>query len=217
MSNINKFAPYAYLAKRGGSTLYDLLLLVPVDASGDTNLSSVTPVKPGGTQIKIDYTTTGIAANEPYRFKHWVIDSEGTYLDIKIQGNNSADLTTVLAFADADTELATVIDQIQTCAPYLSYKIETVGSQKLIRLSCIIKFDGGLGVQSEVIVFTPNSASATFTLENGSPTTDPTKFAINQTENAALTPNQTYTFVATILANVNAGKPPRKSIIKAIL
>jgi len=209
MSNIIKFAPYAYLAKRGGGTLYDLLLLVPVDASGDTNLSNVTAVKPGGTRITIDYTTTGIAANAPYRFKHWVIDSEGTYLDIEIQGNNSADLTTVLAFADADTESTTVSNQMQTCAPYVFAKVETVGSLKYIQPSCIILFDSGLGAQSESIIFATNKCSLNYSLGNSGAPTTPSSFLINQDIKALLTANQEFTFEVNIAANSSYSKPPR--------
>lgn len=214
MSNIIKFAPYVYLAKRGGGTVYDLLLLVPVDASGDTNLSNVTAVKPGGTRITIDYTTTGTAANAPYRFKHWVIDSEGTYLDIEIQGDNNADRTIIVAFADADTEPATVSSQVQTCAPYLFAKVETVGTDIFVRPSCIILFDNGLGVQSESIVFETNGCKPTFTLGNSSATTLPTKFVINQDIKIEMVANGQYTFEGNVAENNSYNKPPRKHKVK---
>lgn len=212
MSNITRLAPYAYLAKRSGNnTLYDLLLLVPVDASGDTDLSNVAAVKPGGTtRITIDYPTNGNNAGTPYRFKHFEIDSDGTYIDIEIQGNNSAVLTTVLAFADADTEQAVVSSQMQTCAPYIFTKIETVGNQKYLQPSCIILFDNGLGAQSEAIIFATNKCTLNFTLGNNSATTAPTSFLINQDIKTLLTANQEFTFEVNIAANSSYSKPPRK-------
>ena len=217
MSNIIKLAPYAYLAKRSGSgTLYDLLILVPVNASGDTDLSNVTAVKPSGTRITIDYTTTGSASSGLYRSKHFAIDSDGTFLDIKIQGDNNADRTTVVTFADADTEPATVSNQQQTCAPYVFAKMETDGSLKYIQPSCIILFDTGIGAQSESIIFAPYSCIPTITLGNSSPTTDPTKFVINQNVKMTLTPNQVFSFEGNVLGNSNFSKPPRKAKMKMI-
>jgi len=211
MSNITRLAPYAYLAKRsGGGTMYDLLLLVPVDASGDTDLSNVSAVKPGGTRITIDYTTTGSAANTLYRFKHWAIDSDGTYLDIEIQGDNNAERTTIIAFEDADTEQASVTSQMQTCAPYLFVKTESVGTTKYIHPSCIVVFDAGLGALSETVIFATNSCKPTFTLGNSGVTTDPTKFTINQNLKAVLTLNQTFIFEGNVAGNSNYAKPPRK-------
>jgi hypothetical protein len=211
MSYITRLAPYAYLAKRSGNnTLYDLLLLVPVDASGDTDLSNVSAVKPNGTtRITINYATNGSNAGTLYRFKHFQIDSDGTYLDIEIKGNNSADLTSLLAFADADTVEAVVSSQMQTCAPYLFAKIETVGSLKYLQPSCIILFDGGLGAQSEAIIFATNKCTLNFTLGNSSATTSPASFAINQDIKALLTSNQEYTFEVNIAANSSYAKPPR--------
>ncbi|MDO8366996.1 MAG: hypothetical protein Q7T20_09380 [Saprospiraceae bacterium] len=216
MSNITRLAPYAYLAKRSGSnTLYDLLLLVPVDASGDTNLSNVSADKPGGTtRITIDYATNGSNAGTLYRFKHFEIDSDGTYLDIEIQGNNSADLTTVLAFADADTEQAVVSSQMQTCAPYIFTKIETVGSLNYLLPSCIVIFDSGLGAQSEAIISATNKCTLNFTLGNSGATTAPTSFLINQDIKAFLTTNQEFTFEVNIAANDSFSKPPRKGKVK---
>jgi hypothetical protein len=211
MSNITRLAPYTYLAKRSGNnTMYDLLLLVPVDASGDTDLSNVSAVKPNGsTRITINYATNGSNAGTPYRFKHFPIDSDGTYLDIEIKGNNSADLTSLLAFADADIVEAVVSSQMQTCAPYLFTKIETVGTLKYLHPSCIILFDGGLGAQSETIIFATNKCTLNFTLGNSSATTTPASFAINQDIKALLTSNQEYTFEVNIAANSSYSKPPR--------
>lgn len=211
MANIIKFAPYAYLAKRSGNdTLYDLLLLVPVDATGDTDLSNVSAVKPGGTRITIDYATTSSAANVLYRFKHWVIDSEGTYVDIEIQGDNNADRTMVVAFANADTEPASVSSQMQTCAPYLFARIEATGNLRHLQMSCIVLFDAGLGQQSEAIVFANDSCTQTIELGSNNVTTDPAKFVINQNVKAALTRNQIYTFEGNVAGNNNYNKPPRK-------
>ena len=218
MSNIIKLAPYAYLAKRSGSgTLYDLLLLVSVDASGDTDLSSVSTIKQRGTRITIDYATSTSAANVSYRYKHWQIDSEGTYLDIEIQGDNNAERTTVLTFADADNEQATVSSQMQTCAPYLFVKIETVGMFKYIRPSCIVLFDAGLGAQSESFIFAPHSCTHTITLGNSGVTTDPTTFAINQNLKSLLTANQEYAFEGNTSAYSSYAKPPRKGKIRVIV
>jgi len=212
---ITRLAPYVYLAKRSGaSTMYDLLLLVPVDASGDTDLSNVAAVKPGGTRITIDYTTTGTAANALYRFKHWAIDSDGTYLDIEIQGDNNADRSTVVAFADADTEQATVSSQMQTCAPYIFAKVETVGTTKYIHPSCIVLFDAGIGALNESIIFAPHSCKLTFTLGSNGVTTDPSKFAINQGIKAVITTNQEYIFEGIIAANSSYSKPPRSAKVK---
>lgn len=217
MSNVTRLAPYAYLAKRSGSnTLYDLLLLVPVDANGDTDLSNVTPVKPGGTRVRITYTTNSNAANATYRSRHWVIDSDGSYLDIEIKGDNDADKTTVIAFADADTEQASVSDEKQTCAPHLFAKMETVGTDKFVQMSCIVLFDSGLGAQSESVIFAPNSCKPSFTLGNSSATTDPGLFVINQSIKAALTPNTPYTFEGTVEENTSHSKPPRKHVIKIV-
>jgi len=212
---ITRLAPYVYLAKRSGAgTMYDLLLLVPVDASGDTDLSNVNAVKPGGTRITIDYTTTGSAANALYRFKHWAIDSDGTYLDIEIQGDNNADRTTVVAFADADTEQATVSSQMQTCAPYIFAKVETVGTTKYIHPSCIVLFDAGLGALSESVIFATDSCTITHTLGNNGVITDPTKFAINQNLKAVLVANQTFLFEGNVAGNSNYSKPPRSAKVK---
>jgi len=90
-------------------------------------------------------------------------------------------------------------------------------NENCIHPRCIIVFDSGLGVQSETIVFGSNNCYPTFTLGNGSTTTDPTKLAINQNVKAALNPNQTYIFDTSVLANSSYGKPPRKSKIKVIL
>ncbi|MBC7775034.1 MAG: hypothetical protein H7246_06300 [Phycisphaerae bacterium] len=209
MSNIIKLAPYAYLAKRNGSNMHDLLLLVPVDTSGDTDLSNVSATK-SGTRVSINYVTNSNSTNVPYRFKHFEIDSEGRYVDIEIKGDNNADRAILLEFGDADTEPATVSNQIQTCAPYLFSKIETVGNLKYIQPSCIILFDGGLGVQSETIIFASDSCVPTISLGNNNATTDPTMFVINQNVKAILTPNQEYTFEGNVAGNSSYNKPPRK-------
>lgn len=210
MSNITRLAPYAYLAKRSGSTVHDLLLLVPVDTSNDTDLSSISPTK-SGTRVSINYVTNSNSANVLYRFRHFEIDSEGRYVDIEIKGDNNADLTTVVAFADADTEPAIVSNQIQTCAPYLYLKTETAGTTKYAQSSCIILFESGLGASNEAIIFAVNSCTPTFSLGNsGSLVTDPNKFAINQNLKVVLTPNQEYTFEGNVAGNTNLAKPPRK-------
>lgn len=219
MSNITRLAPYAYLAKRSGNnTMYDLLLLVPVDASGDTDLSNVSAVKPNGsTRITINYATNGSNADTPYRFKHFQIDSDGTYLDIEIKGNNSAELTLVLAFADADTVEAVVSNQMQTCAPYLFAKKETVSStQKFVHPSCIVIFDGNLGAQAESLVFNTDGCTLTITLGSSSATTDPAKFAINQNIKAAIVANGVHTFEGNVAAYSAGNKPPRKNVGKFI-
>lgn len=219
MSNILRLAPYAYLAKRsGGGSVYDLLLLVPVDSSGDTDLSNLTAVKPPReTRVTIDYTTTNSAANVPYRFKHFVIDSDnGAYVDIKIRGDNNDGLSNIIAFADADTEPATVSNQQQTCAPYLFAKIETAGNVKFVHPSCVVLFDTGIGMQSESIVFAPHSCTPTLALGNSNATTDPTLFAINLDIKALLTINQVYTFEVNVSGNTNLGKPPRKNKVKVL-
>lgn len=211
MSNIIRLAPYAYLAKRsGGGSMFDLLVLIPVDANGDTDLSNVNPVKRGGKTITIDYTTTGSAAGVTYRFKHWQIDSEGTYEKIEIQGDNNADRTTVVVFDDADLEQAVITNQQQTCAPYLFAKIETIGSQKFVLPSCIVLFDNGIGVQSESIIFAAHSCTSIFTLGNSNSVTDPTMFAINKDIKAKLTQGVEYTFEVDVPENTGLNKPPRK-------
>lgn len=218
MSNLIQLAPYAYMAKRSGSNdLYDLLLLVPVGSTGDTNLSGVTAVKPGGTRMTIDYTTTSSAASVLYRFKHFVIDSEGTYEDIEIQGDNSADRTLLIAFEDADTEPATVVSEMQTCAPYIFLKKEVSGTTKLVRPSCVVLFDGTLGVQGESITFAAHSCNLDFTLGHSGVTTNPPAFLINQNINAVLTPAIEYTFEVDIAGNSSYNKPPRKHKVKVIL
>lgn len=147
MSNIIRLAPYAYLAKRSGNnSLYDLLLLVPVDLNGDTDLSNVTPVEPGGPYITINYSTSGNAANVPYRFKYFQIDNDQNYDGIKIQGDNNEGRSIVLAFTDADTQAATVTNQYQTCAPYLFIEKELVNNVGYAKPSCIVLFDPGLGL-----------------------------------------------------------------------
>lgn len=115
--------PYAYLVKRKGrDTMYDLLLLVSVDSAGDTDLSKVGALKCGGTRIKIDYTTNGSNSGVPYRLKHMEIDSEGTYLDIEIQGDGSPDRVLVIAFSEADTDPAVIINSMQPGGPLLLIK-----------------------------------------------------------------------------------------------
>lgn len=216
MGNIIRLAPYAYLAKRNGNgTIYDLLMLVPVGASGDTDLNDVEPVKAGGSKIKIDYETSNTATNALYRVKHWEIDSEGRYLYIEIQGDERADRTVVLAFEDADDEPVTVSNQQQTCAPYLFVKVETVGSVSFAHPSCIILFDPGLGLYDEDIIFASNACSPTVTLgNNGGVITDPTRFIINQHVKAKLTPNQVFTFEGIVEGNSNYNKPPRRTKVK---
>lgn len=218
MSNISRLSPYAYLAKRNGNggNLYDLLLLVPVDASGDTDLSNVMPIKPNGsTRITIDYTTNSSAANVPYRFKHWVIDSEGTYLDIEIQGDNNASRTTLVAFADADTQPATVSSQTQTCAPYLFAKTEATGSKMYLQPSCIVLFDNGFSIQNDAIAFEPHYCSDELNIDTTNGSTDPSKWVINQNVKAALTQGQVYTFEVGISDAANR-KPPRRQKFKII-
>lgn len=218
MSNITRLAPYAYLAKRSGSnTMYDLLLLVPVDSAGDTDLSNVSAVKPGGTRITIDYTTNGSNAGVPYRVKHWAIDSDGTYLDLEIQGDNDPDRSLIIAFSDADTEQAVVSNQMQTCAPYLFVKVETVGSLKYLQPSCIVLFDSGLGALTEEIIFATNSSTLTFTLGTSGTTTTPSSFVINQNLKALLTANQQYTFEGNIAAHSGSNKPDRKTKLKVTI
>lgn len=214
MSNISKLAPYAYLAKRNGSTVHDLLLLVPVDASGgDTDLSNVNPSK-SGTRVSISYTTNGNAANALYRFKHFEIDSEGRYVDIEIKGDNQADRSILLNFADADTEPATVSNQMQTCAPYLFAKKETVsGTEKYAHPSCIVVFDGNLGAQSETLMFHQDGCVLTFTLGNTNITTDPNQFAINKNLKAAIVTDGSHTFEGNVAGNSAFSKPPRKARI----
>lgn len=213
MSNIIKLAPYAYLAKRSGSnTLYDLLLLVPVDLNGDTDLSNVTVVKPGGTRMTIDYSTNGNAATVPYRFKHLQIDTDGTYLDIEIQGDNNTDRTTLLVFSEADQMQATVTSQYQTCAPYVFIKKETVSNtEKYAHPSCIVLFDAGIGAQTESIVFGTDTCTLTFNLGTSGVSTDPSKFAINQDIKAAIIANGVHTFDGNVKG---LSKPPRKQITK---
>lgn len=210
MSSIIKLAPYAYLAKRnGGSTMYDLVVLVPVDAYGDTDLSNVVPVKPSGsTRITIAYTSNSNSAAVPYRVKHWAIDSNGTYLDLEIKGDNSVNRSTIVSFADADTETATVSNQMQTLAPYLFSKMETVGSTRCLQISSIVLFDNGLGVQSESLAFALNGMVHGITPGNGNASADPHAFAINQNVTAALVPNVPFIFESTVAAST--GKPPRK-------
>lgn len=216
MSNIIRLAPYAYLARRSEeSTLYDLLLLVPVDNAGDTNLNNVTPVKAGGTRITINYSTSGSPANALYRFKHFVIDSEDKYEDIEIKGNNSADLTTVVEFSEADDQEASVTNEYQTCAPYLFVKKETVSStEKFAHPSCIVIFDPGLGALTEALVFRPDDCALNFTLGNSGVVTDPTKFAINQSIKAEITYNGVHELEVFIDGNSYFAKPPRRHKLK---
>jgi hypothetical protein len=210
MANISRLAPYVYLAKRSGSTVYDLLLLVPVDANGDTDLSNVTPVKPSGsTRVTVSYMTNGNNAGTLYRFKHWAIDSEGTYLDIEVKGDNSADKSIVVKFADADTEPASVSNQMQTCAPYIFAKKETVGNDHFALPSCIVIFDSSLGVQSESVIFATDGCNPTYTMGTGTTNTDPTKFVVNQKVKSKLVLNVEFTFEATVEAYPALSKPPR--------
>ncbi len=216
MSNIIRLAPYAYLAKRSSGTVHDLLLLVPVDTSGDTDLSNVSPTK-SGTRVSINYATNSNSANAPYRFKHFEIDSEGRYLDIEIKGDNNADRSTLLEFADADTELATVSNQMQTCAPYMFVKKETASStEKYAHPSCIVLFDGSLGAQAEALVFNADGCLLTFTLGNSSVTTDPNQFVINQSIKRAIIPNGMHTFESNVAGNSGLAKPPRKNKVKVL-
>ncbi|MDX1910523.1 MAG: hypothetical protein SFV22_03505 [Saprospiraceae bacterium] len=216
MGNIIRLAPYAYLAKRNGNgNIYDLLLLVPVGASGDTDLSNIQPVKTGGNKITVDYTTSNSATNALYRVRHWEIDSEGRYQYIQIQGDERSDRTVVLAFEDADDEPAMVSNQQQTCAPYLFVKVESVGNTDFAHPSCIILFDPGLGLYHEDIIFATNTCAPTVTLgSNGGVITDPSRFVINQHVKAKLIPNQTFIFEGTVAGNSNYNKPPRKTKVK---
>jgi hypothetical protein len=216
MGNIIRLAPYAYLAKRNGNgTIYDLLLLVPVGASGDTDLGNVSPVKGNGNKITIDYTTSNSATSALYRAKHWEIDSDGTYLYLEIQGDDRADRTLFLAFEDADTEPATVSNAQQTCAPYLFAKKESAGNVNVVHPSCIILFDPGLGLYQEEIIFASNVCSPVVTLGNTNGIiTDPTKFVINQQVKAIVASNQVFTFEGTVAESPGNNKPPRKMKVK---
>lgn len=220
MSNITRLAPYAYMARRSAnSNLYDLLLLIPVDATGDTDLSSVTAVKQSGsTRITVNYATNTNAATVPHRLKHLVIDREGTtYLDVEIKGDNLSERSTILTFLDADTAPVSVTNNMQTCAPYLFAKIEVAGNQRYIQPSCIVLFDPGLGSLVETNIFASNTCSTGFTLgSNGGVVTDPSKFVINQHLKAVLTQGQVYTFEAVVNENSSENKPPRRGTRKLI-
>lgn len=190
--------------------MYDLLVLVPVDLVRDTDLSAINPVK-NGTRITITYTTIGQGTTAAYRFRHWEIDTEGTYVDLEIRGDNMPERSQVLAFTDADTEPATVSGQMQTCAPYLFGRVEMVAGVPFIHPSCIILFDPGLGSLTESLNFAPNKGTINFTLGSNGVTTDPSKFAINQQLNITPANGLPYTIEAVIAAYPAAAKPPRRS------
>lgn len=212
MSTINRLAPYAYLAKRGGNNdLYDLYLLVPVDGSGDTDLSEVSVKELTETRLGIDYATTNTAANVPYRFKHIEIDKGKDVLDILIQGDNDPDRMIVLTFDDADTQEKTSTTDSHTCAPYVSTWVEVSGAEAFVHMSCIVLFEGNIGIQSESIIFAPNSCRPTIALGNSNVTTEPEDFVINQDLKAVLTANQLYEFEVEVAGNSSLNKPPRKN------
>lgn len=218
MGNISKLAPYAYLAKRSGNnSLYDLLLAIPVDTAGDVDQNSFS-VSTSGTRITVSYTTNSNATTPQNRYKHLEINSNnGAFVDLLIKGDNQADRSILLLLADADTQPATVSNEMQTCAPYVFVKTETVSTQKYGRPSCIILFDAGLGSLDEAIAFSANSCDLTFTLGNSGVTTDPSKFAINQNIKALLTPNMEFVFEGNVAASSSYSKPPRKSKTKLII
>lgn len=171
MGNIKKLAPYAYLARRSDTqTIYDLYLLVPVDAERTVDLSNVQPAKGPGTRITIPYPTTEPGAPAPpprpgkpampppapkpapassYKFRHWEIDSEGTYLDICIQADDREDLSTLIAFADADTEPGTGTEEHLVHAPYLFLEKYREGEHFYFRPSCIVLFRENTGIREE--------------------------------------------------------------------
>jgi hypothetical protein len=218
MSNISKLAPYAYLAKRSGNnSLYDLLLLIPVDMAGDVDQNSFS-VSTSGTRITVNYTTNSNATTASYRYKHLEINSNnGAFVDLMIKGDNNSDRSILLLFADADTQPATVSNDMQTCAPYVFIKSEAVSTQQYCRPSCIVLFDAGLGALNEEIAFSANSCDLTFTIGNSGVTTDPSKFAINQNIKALLTPNEAFVFEGNVAANSSYSKPPRTSKAKLII
>ncbi len=215
MSNISKLAPYAYLAKRSGNnSLYDLLLLIPVDMAGDVDQNSFS-VSTSGTRIAVNYTTNSNATTASYRYKHLEINSNnGAFVDLLIKGDNNADRSTLLTFALADTEPATISNEMQTCAPYVYLKIDATGTQKYIHPSCIVLFDAGLGAQSESLVFGANSCTQIFVLGNTGVTTDPSKFTLNQNLKVEVNLNQDYTFDGNVAASSTYSKPPRKNRTK---
>ncbi|MBN8680557.1 MAG: hypothetical protein J0M29_20200 [Chitinophagales bacterium] len=214
MHGIYKIKLYPVVLARW-NTLYDLLVMVPVDLLRDTDLTTVNPVK-SGSRVTIHYATTSLGTTAPYRFRHWEIDSEGTYLDIEIRGDNLPERSQVLAFADADLESATVTWQMQTCAPYLFGRVEMVAGVPLVHPSCIILFDPGLGSLTENINFAPNKTTINFNMGNNGVITDPAKFTINR--QLQITPGDglPYNIEAAIAAFPAAAKPPRRSTRRVV-
>jgi len=189
MSNITKIAPYAYLAKRNTSsgTVFDLYLLVPVDARTTVNLENVQPVKGPGDRIFISYASSStefMEALSQYQFRHWEIDSEGTYVDIQIQGNGDENLTTVMAFEDADSESAEPTSAAPdhcTFAPYLFVGMELADDHLYLRPSSIVLFEGSAGAESQSLTFSGGTSLYTLTPgEGGALITSPESFTVNQ-------------------------------------
>ncbi len=185
MNNITKLAPYAYLARRSDTgTIFDLYLLVPVDSEKTVELDKVQPTKGPGTRILIPYPTTepgtptppprppqpegappplGPAPGLSFQFRHWEIDSEGTYRDICIRADGREDLTTLIAFADADPEPVTTPGERLTFTPYMFLKKYVEGEQFYSRPSCIVLFDYDAGVQEEELTLHVEGATLVIT------------------------------------------------------
>lgn len=216
MSNITKIAPYVYLAKRSSSgTIYDLYLLVPVSSRKTVDLTNVQPEAAAGARIFISYTSSGANLSEPapkYAFKHWEIDSEGAYVDIHIQGDDSDDFTTIVTFADADTEPATSTNDQHTFAPYLFIGRKTEGGHMYFCPSTIVLFEGDAGAQSEALTFSNNGSSHEITPgDSGDLVTAAENFAVNQDVRHEIS-GTTYTFDGTVTAAL--AKPIRKGKIR---
>lgn len=219
MSNLRKIAPYVYLAKQSGAgTEYDLYLLVPEDARKTVNLN-VQPVKGPGNRIFISYNSVEPAALEPmsgFKCKHWEIDSEGTYVDILIQGDNSEELSTLVAFADADPEPATSTNDKHTFAPYLYIGTEMDGEHFYFRPSNIVLFEVNTGAIGEGLTFSGSVSEHTLTPgDNGTIITNPENFAVNQSVRHEIS-GTTYTFGGTVNEYASLNKPIRKAKTKKI-
>lgn len=218
MSNITKLAPYAYLAKRNASgTIYDLFLLVPVDSRKTVDLSNVQPVKGSGSRVFISYTSLDPDPNAPatlYKFKHFEIDSEGIYADILLQGDNSDELTTLIAFDDSDTEPSNSNNDQHSFAPYLFIKKVQEDGHNYFCPSSIVFFEGSAGSQSESLTVT--TAGSTHTLTPGdNSTNNPDYFTVNQDVRHEI-PGFLYTFSGEVNAYTSANKPIRKGKVKRI-
>lgn len=200
MSNIIKLTPYVYLTERTdlaeGEKRYDLFLLVPVDAAGQTDVdfTNTAAAYPGiPDRILIDYATvphTTPPAGVKYRFHYLAIDKKRggvLYNTLVIRGDGLLTKTLLVDFDDADTNtVATIPANFQlNHVPYVHLQKETVttgtATQNFVRPSSIILFDSGNGVVSETITLLNDNCLHELTIGSTTVvTSDPDNFQINQ-------------------------------------